>query len=87
VSTVLEVLMAGDETDPRESPLKGTPADPHRDDRVEDRAATSSDADRHTEQADETGTTHCDLCGAPMMEVHCKYVCVQCGYTRDCSDP
>ena len=29
----------------------------------------------------------CDLCGAPMRESHCKLVCGQCGYTRDCSDP
>ena len=29
----------------------------------------------------------CDLCGAPMLERHCKLVCVQCGYQRDCSDP
>lgn len=29
----------------------------------------------------------CDLCGSPMRESHCKLVCGQCGYTRDCSDP
>ena len=29
----------------------------------------------------------CDLCGFPMREVHCKLICDQCGYTRDCSDP
>jgi carbonic anhydrase/acetyltransferase-like protein (isoleucine patch superfamily) len=29
----------------------------------------------------------CDLCGSPMRESHCKLVCTQCGYTRDCSDP
>lgn len=29
----------------------------------------------------------CDLCGNPMRESHCKLVCDQCGYTRDCSDP
>lgn len=29
----------------------------------------------------------CDLCGAPMLEVHCKLVCTRCGYQRDCSDP
>ena len=29
----------------------------------------------------------CDLCGAPMMERHCKLVCTGCGYQRDCSDP
>ena len=29
----------------------------------------------------------CDLCGARMIERHCRIVCPQCGYTRDCSDP
>jgi len=29
----------------------------------------------------------CDLCGAPMLERHCKLVCTGCGYQRDCSDP
>ena len=28
----------------------------------------------------------CDLCGAPMYEVHCKVICRACGYKRDCSD-
>ena len=29
----------------------------------------------------------CDLCGRPMRERHCKLVCLNCGYQRDCSDP
>lgn len=29
----------------------------------------------------------CDLCGTPMITHHCKMVCTNCGYTRDCSDP
>ncbi|HEX6062684.1 MAG TPA: FAD-dependent oxidoreductase [Longimicrobiales bacterium] len=29
----------------------------------------------------------CDLCGAPMLEWHCRIVCPACGYQRDCSDP
>lgn len=29
----------------------------------------------------------CDLCGSPMIERHCKLICTQCGYLRDCSDP
>ncbi|MEO5511275.1 MAG: glycine oxidase ThiO [Longimicrobiales bacterium] len=29
----------------------------------------------------------CDLCGSKMLDRHCKLVCVQCGYQRDCSDP
>lgn len=29
----------------------------------------------------------CDLCGAPMIDRHCKLTCPTCGYQRDCSDP
>jgi len=29
----------------------------------------------------------CDICGAPMLERHCKIACPVCGYLRDCSDP
>ncbi len=29
----------------------------------------------------------CDICGFPMIGVHCKLRCSSCGYTRDCSDP
>lgn len=29
----------------------------------------------------------CDLCGAVMLDLHCKLVCERCGYRRDCSDP
>ena len=29
----------------------------------------------------------CELCGGPIMEHHCKVVCLSCGYQRDCSDP
>jgi len=29
----------------------------------------------------------CDLCGGPMLDRHCKLLCLSCGYQRDCSDP
>ncbi|HLG22540.1 MAG TPA: hypothetical protein VI382_06970 [Candidatus Manganitrophaceae bacterium] len=29
----------------------------------------------------------CDLCGGPMLVLHCKLICRQCGFKRDCSDP
>lgn len=29
----------------------------------------------------------CELCGGPVVERHCKIVCLNCGYQRDCSDP
>ena len=30
---------------------------------------------------------YCDLCGNIMLNLHCKLICEQCGYKRDCSDP
>jgi ribosomal protein L37E len=29
----------------------------------------------------------CERCGERMTESHCKIVCGNCGYSRDCSDP
>lgn len=29
----------------------------------------------------------CELCGGPVIDRHCKRVCLNCGYQRDCSDP
>jgi rubrerythrin len=29
----------------------------------------------------------CDVCGAEMLEIHCKIICPRCGFMRDCSDP
>ncbi len=29
----------------------------------------------------------CDICGFPMLDVHCKLICRNCGFMRDCSDP
>ncbi|MBT8337283.1 MAG: hypothetical protein KJO11_11820 [Gemmatimonadetes bacterium] len=29
----------------------------------------------------------CELCGMAMLDRHCKVVCLNCGYKRDCSDP
>ncbi len=28
----------------------------------------------------------CVLCGTPMLGVHCKRICPNCGYREDCSD-
>jgi hypothetical protein len=39
-----------------------------------------------TDVADER-EYRCDICGAVMLEEHCKLRCLVCGYTRDCSDP
>ena len=29
----------------------------------------------------------CEACGTGMYGLHCKLVCPNCGYKRDCSDP
>jgi hypothetical protein len=29
----------------------------------------------------------CELCGGVVIKRHCKYICQECGYIRDCSDP
>lgn len=34
-----------------------------------------------------TGREECELCGSEMFGLHCKLICANCGYRRDCSDP
>lgn len=29
----------------------------------------------------------CELCETEMFGLHCKLICPNCGYRRDCSDP
>ena len=29
----------------------------------------------------------CEVCGTEMFGLHCKLICPNCGYRRDCSDP
>jgi hypothetical protein len=28
----------------------------------------------------------CPICGGPLLGIHCKLVCENCGYREDCSD-
>ena len=53
------------------------------------RSADGSPGAGEAEAAGESGAGRatCDLCGAPMIDRHCKLVCRNCGYQRDCSDP
>jgi hypothetical protein len=49
-----------------------------------------SEEQRQQEQAPEApepSGEDCEACGAEMFGVHCKLVCPNCGYRRDCSDP
>jgi hypothetical protein len=40
-----------------------------------------------TSEALQTSGEECELCGTEMFGLHCKLVCPNCGYRRDCSDP
>jgi len=44
------------------------------------------DEERETEAAQPSGE-ECEICGAEMYGLHCKLMCPNCGYRRDCSDP
>ncbi|MGH3089291.1 MAG: HVO_2523 family zinc finger protein [Rubrobacteraceae bacterium] len=39
------------------------------------------------ENEDEYPIQACEVCGTKMYGLHCKIVCPNCGYKRDCSDP
>jgi hypothetical protein len=38
-------------------------------------------------EASEPSGEDCEVCGMEMFGLHCKLVCPNCGYRRDCSDP
>ena len=38
-------------------------------------------------EAQEPVREECELCGSEMFGLHCKLICSNCGYRRDCSDP
>jgi hypothetical protein len=40
-----------------------------------------------TLEAPEPSGEECELCGTEMFGLHCKLICPNCGYRRDCSDP
>ena len=44
--------------------------------------APSAESNRTEDRA-----PRCEVCGSPMLDRHCKLVCLNCGYMRDCSDP
>ena len=43
--------------------------------------------EREKSQASEAPGEECELCGGEMFGLHCKLICPNCGYRRDCSDP
>jgi hypothetical protein len=47
---------------------------------------STKQAQATTEILDPSGE-ECEICGDEMYGLHCKLVCPNCGYRRDCSDP
>lgn len=78
--------MSGD--DPAgNDPGAGGDAQESADRRVTRPAAVSPDTTAGDDAATVIDAPVCDLCGARMLERHCKLVCPNCGFMRDCSDP
>lgn len=48
--------------------------------------ARSGSAHRRSRATGTPGLS-CELCAGPVLDRHCKIVCLNCGYQRDCSDP
>ena len=44
-------------------------------------------AEEQGQAVPEPSGEECEVCGAEMYGLHCKLVCPNCGYRRDCSDP
>ena len=40
-----------------------------------------------TAETPNPASEECEVCGTEMYGLHCKLVCPNCGYHRDCSDP
>ncbi len=34
-----------------------------------------------------TETETCEICSSETLKLHCKIICNNCGFIRDCSDP
>lgn len=53
-----------------------------------ERAASTPPADSGlAARAEAPAAIICERCGAEMFDRHCKVLCPNCGYQRDCSDP
>lgn len=44
-------------------------------------------AEHLTEEESGLYSGECEVCGYKMYGLHCKIICPNCGYRRDCSDP
>ena len=48
---------------------------------------TEEPAQQQVPERLEPSGEECEVCGTEMYGLHCKLVCPNCGYRRDCSDP
>lgn len=48
---------------------------------------TQDEEPPQTSEAPEPSGVECEVCESEMYGLHCKLVCPNCGYRRDCSDP
>ena len=81
--------MADREGRPPEPP-KGAAANEQDTPPSEDSAAKTAGAQFNLEGRvlqESTPGLACELCGGPVLDRHCKVVCLNCGFHRDCSDP
>lgn len=43
--------------------------------------------ERELREASGSREAECEVCGHETYGLHCKILCPNCGYRRDCSDP
>ena len=43
--------------------------------------------DQKSSEAPKPSGEECEVCDSEMYGLHCKLICPNCGYRRDCSDP
>lgn len=69
--------------------MRDSPDDGSRDDVARNRSEPAPEGGRDTVPLNGPGydEQRCDLCGAPLLEWHCRLICTACGFQRDCSDP
>lgn len=51
------------------------------------RESVGAEGVRGSATASGLAVEECEVCGSEMYGLHCKLVCPNCGYRRDCSDP
>jgi hypothetical protein len=67
--------------------LHAAPATPHPLVEAGPASAEATCAYPRLERREVPAVHDCECCGTRMYDHHCKIVCPNCGYKRDCSDP